>query len=59
MDGEDLVNYCGLLRKHKLYWTNLWNNSDLLIVLKLGSSPRMIIHAYSQLSKYIGDADFG
>ena len=38
---------------------NLGNNPDLLIVLKLGSSPRMIIHAYSQLSMYIGDAGFG
>ena len=38
---------------------NLGNNPDLLIILKLGSSPRMIIHAYSQLSKYIGDAGFG
>ena len=25
IDGEDLVNFCGILRKHKLYFTSIPN----------------------------------
>ena len=47
------------LMKNSGIQLNLGNKPNLLTVFKLGSSPKMIIHACSQLSKYIGDTGFG